>query len=222
MWCVPNLTETFIERMEDILNLYALPYNPQEPVICLDEKSRQLVSDTRPTQQTKPEKPRRRDYEYTRHGSSNIFVTVEPRGGYREILPTERRTKSDFAHEIQRIVSIPRYENAQKIHIVLDNLNTYTTKSLYDTFDTEEADALCAKIQFHYTPTHALWLNMAEIEIGVLDRCYLGKRVPDRDTLSTRAAHCMKERNAKGATIDWTFTVKKAQEKFKYGGAKLS
>lgn len=208
--------------MEDILTLYAKPYDPREPVICIDEKSRQLVADTRPLTHTKEHKPRRRDHEYVRNGTRNLFVTVEPKGGYRTITVTSRRTRADFAGEMQRIVNLPRYQDVDTLHVVLDNLNTHFEKSFYETFSKEEADRILAKVRFHYTPVHASWLDMAEIEIGILDKSYLGVRVPDEKTLASRVACCMRERNDAQATIDWTFTVKKARKKFKYRGAKLS
>jgi DDE superfamily endonuclease len=168
MWCIPKLTPEFIERMEDVLDLYAKPYNKKEPVLCFDEKSKELHEDARPHKKTKPHTLRRRDYEYVRKGTKNIFVTVEPKGGYRNVHMTARRTCSDFAHEIKRITSLSRYRNVHKIHIVLDNLNTHYEKSLIATFGEQKTIEMMRRIQFHHTPKHASWLNMAEIEIGVM------------------------------------------------------
>ena len=138
MWCIPKLTPEFIERMEDLLELYAKPCNLPEPVLCFDEKSKQLLRDTRPVKNTTEGKPRRRDYEYERNGPRNIFVTVEPKGGYRDVKVTMRRKKQDFAKEMRRIVDLPRYKDATTIHVVLDNLNTHFEKSFLETFGKKE------------------------------------------------------------------------------------
>jgi hypothetical protein len=208
--------------MENLLTWYEKPYDPKEPILCTDEKSRQMIADTRPLKRPKEGVPQRRDYEYVRGGTKNLFVTVEPKAGYREITVTDHRTKADFAREIRRIVDLPRYRDATTIHIVLDNLNTHFESSFHETFGETEALRILSRIQFHYTPVHASWLNMAEIEIGILDTSYLGKRVPTEDDLRTRAAHCVRERNEKRAIIEWTFTVQEARRKFKYRGSKLS
>lgn len=222
MWCIPNLTPEFIERMEHILNLYAKPYNPQEPVLCFDEKSKQLLKDTRSVKNTKEGKPRRHDYEYERNGTRNIFVTVEPKGMHREVAVTNHRKKSDFAKEIKRIIELPRYENAMKIHIVLDNLNTHFEKSLLETFSGEETKRMIDRIVFHYTPKHASWLNMAEIEIGILDRQCTRGRIPTEEKLVESISVWKDERNKQKATINWRFTVGDARSKFKYEGVKLN
>lgn len=203
--------------MEDVLDVYEKPYNPKEPVICFDEKSKQLIADTRAIQSAKEGRPKRRDYEYKRNGTRNIFVTVEPKGGHREVAVTERRTRSDFAKEIQRIVDVPRYAKALKIHIVLDNLNTHCEKSIIQTFKKEESERLLSKIQFHHTPKHASWLNMAEIEIGILDRQCIKGRIPNEMTLQTKIEAWKKERNESCMKINWKFTTKDARQKFKYG-----
>jgi len=222
MWCVPNLTPEFIKRMENLLRLYSKPYNPQKPIICIDEKSKQLLEETRIGTNTKAKKPRRRDYEYKRNGTKNIFVAIEPKGGHREVTVTKRRTKPDFAKEIRRIVDLPRYEASKKIHFVVDNLNTHFKKSFYETFEKEEAERILSKIQFHYTPKHASWLNMAEIEIGILDRQCIKVRIPTEKKLKSQIRSWKKERNKNKAMIFWKFTVKEARAKFKYGGSKLS
>ena len=208
--------------MEQVLTLYAKPYDPNEPVLCFDEKSKQLIEDTRVLVHTREGKVRRRDYEYRRHGTRNIFVTVEPKGGHREVTVTPQRTREDFAREIKRIINLSRYKDATIIHIVLDNLNTHFAKSLYKTFTNEEANRILSRIQFHYTPKHASWLNMAEIEIGVLDRQCIKGRIAVEEKLRSQIAAWQHERNAQHATIDWKFTVTKAREKFRYSGDKLS
>lgn len=216
MWCVPTLTPEFIERMEDILDLYAKPYDAKEPVICFDEKSKQLLKDTRPIQQTKPGKPRQRDYEYERNGTRNIFMAVEPKGGRRETTVTKRRTKKDFAREIARIITLPRYRAAHHIHVVLDNLNTHFVASFIETFGRQKARRLLRRIRFHYTPKHASWLNMAEIELSIVSRQTLGGRIPDEDALNGRIRLWRNKRNRAGATIKWKFTKDDARKIFKY------
>jgi len=203
--------------MEDVLDLYEKPYNAKEPVICFDEKSKQLIADTREIQLAKEGKPKRRDYEYKRNGTRNIFVTVEPKGGHREITVTKRRTRADFAKEIQRIVDLPRYADALKVHIVLDNLNTHFEKSLIETLKKGESERLISKIQFHHTPKHASWLDMAEIEIGILDRQCLKGRISTETKMKTKIEAWKKVRNENGAKINWKFTTKDARVKFKYG-----
>jgi len=204
--------------MEDILTLYAKPYDHHEPVLCVDEKSKQLIEDTRVVQNTKEGALRKRDYEYKRNGTRNIFVTVEPRGGYREVTVTKHRKKPDFAKEIKRIIDLPRYREGQKIHLVLDNLNTHFEKSFLETFGIEETKRLMGRLQFHYTPKHASWLNMAEIEIGILDRQCIRGRIPTEEKLTERISHWMTERNRQEALITWKFNVKDARAKFKYEG----
>ena len=165
MGCIPNLTPEFIKRMEAVLDLYGRPYDPLEPVLCVGEKRKQLLKDTRPVKNTEEGKPRRRDYEYERNGTRNSLVTVEPTGGPREVMVTQQRKKPDFAKAMKRI-----YENATKSHIVPDNLNAHFEKSFVDTVGEEGTKPIMSRIQFHYTPKHASWLNMAEIEIGILSK----------------------------------------------------
>lgn len=222
MWCVPTLTSEYIERMEDILMLYAKPYDPKEPVLCTDEKSKQLIRDTRPMQETNAGRPRRRDYEYKRNGTRNIFVTVEPKGGYRKATVTKQRRKADFATEIQRILRLPRYKKARTIHLVLDNLNTHFERSFHETFGHAVADRLLERIQLHHTPKHASWLNMAEIEIGIMDRQCIRGRIPEEDALTKKITAWQAVRNEERALIQWKFTVADARKKMKYEGSKLS
>jgi hypothetical protein len=208
--------------MEDVLNLYAKPYNPEEPVLCFDEKSKELHKDIRRFKKTRKGKVRRRDYEYKRNGTVNIFLSVEPKGGYRRANGTNRRTRTDFAREIKRIVQLPRYRGAKKIHLVLDNLNTHNEKSLTLTFGIQETRRIMRKIQFHHTPAHASWLNMAEIEIGVMSTQAIKGRISDKEKLVRQIRAWQKRRNRKHAMITWTFTKRKARKKFGYKYAKLS
>lgn len=202
--------------MEHLLALYAKPHNPLEPVLCFDEKSKQLLKDTKAVKNTQEGTPRRRDYEYERNGTRNIFVTVEPKGGYRTVTVTARRKKPDFAKEIRRITDLPRYTQATTIHIVLDNLTTHGEQSFLDTFGEEETKNIMRRIRFHYTPKHASWLNMAEIEIGILSRQCVRGRVPTEEELASKIAYWQNERNREQATIDWKFTVKDARTKMHY------
>lgn len=215
MWCVPKVDEEFIERMEDVLDLYEKPYNLEEPVVCLDEKSTQLLENIRVPILPAPSKPRRYDYGYKRKGTSNIFLSVEPKGGHREVKDTKRRTKQDFSHEIRRIVE-ETYKKAKKIHFVLDNLNTHCWKSLRETFGPKETRKLMARISFHHTPKHASWLNMAEIELSILGRQALNQRIPDRHALRRICKAYERRRNQHHATITWKFTKQNARNVFKY------
>ena len=208
--------------MEDVLDLYAKSYDPKEPVICFDEKSKELREDTRKVQHTKKGRPRRRDYEYTRNGTANIFMTVEPKGGYRTTHLTKQRTRQDFAHELKRISSLSRYRNARILHIVLDNLNTHTEKSLQETFDKRETARIMKKVRFHYTPEHASWLNMAEIEIGVMSKQAIKGRIGTSTRLRAQLRAWQKRRNDAHCKINWTFTKKEAKKKFNYRHAKLN
>lgn len=216
MWCIPTVTPEFIERMEDILELYAKLYDPKEPVLCFDEKSTQLLGDIRSTIPTEEGKIRKRDYEYKRNGTANIFVTVEPHDGFRTTKTTKRRTKSDFAHEIARIANLPRYQGVDCLHIVLDNLNTHFEKSLIEAFGTEQTERVLQRIQFHYTPKHASWLNMAEIEIGILSRQCLKQRIPTRKELRAHIRVWRERRNRHQMKIQWRWTKNDARRVFKY------
>lgn len=215
MWCVPKLTPEFIERMEHLLDLYALPYNEQEPVVCLDEKSKQLITDARTALPMTRHAPRRRDYEYRRGGTRNIFCAVEPKGGRRKITVTNRRTKRDFAHFVRRLVE-KEYAEANIIHIVCDNLNTHNESSFHETFGKEETRRLMERIRFHYTPKHASWLDMAEIELSVLSRTAIQGRIPNETELKKRIARFQKDRNRQKKTITWKFTKKVARQRMKY------
>ena len=163
--------------MEDVLDLYAEPYDPNRPVVCFDETSTQLLADTRPPLPAQPGRPRRQDYEYRRGGTRNIFLTCEPLAGWRHIAITERRTMQDFAHQMQWLVDVA-YPHAPVVRVVLDNLNTHRMASLYEAFPAAEARRIVKRLEFHHTPKHASWLNMAEIEFSVLTRACLQGRNP--------------------------------------------
>jgi len=173
--------------MEDVLDLYAEPYDPRRPKVNFDEKSVQLIAETRTSWPAQPGQPARIDYEYQRNGTANLFVMCEPQAGWRHVVVTERRTKHDFAHQRQWLVD-ERYPEAEVIRVVLDQLNTHRPASLYDTFPPAEARRIRRKLEFPYTPKHGSWLNMAEIELSVLQRQCLGRRLPEVATLTPRGA----------------------------------
>lgn len=215
MWCVPTLTDEYIQRMEDILDLYQQPYNAKEPVVCFDEKSTQLLADTREPQPTTVTTLRKRDYEYKRNGTRNIFVAVEPKAGRRRVKVTGKRKKKDFAYALKHLI-INQYSKVDTVHVVMDNLNTRFKKSLTETFGEVEADKLWGKLTLHYTPKHASWLNIAEIEIGILSRQALKKRLGDEQTLKTETRAWQKHRNRRRAKINWRFTKHDARKALKY------
>ena len=213
MWVMPDLTPEFIERMEEVLDLYAKPYDPKEPVLCFDEKSKELRKDARPVIRDRITK---RDYEYVRNGTANVFMTVEPKAGYRTTHATKRRRKQNFARETRRISKLPRYRKAKRIHIVLDNLNTHGKHSLVETFGIQESKQIMRRIEFHHTPKHASWLNMAEIELSILGRQALNQRIPDRSALRAHLKAWETRRNAQKKQIQWRFTKQDARRIFKY------
>ncbi|MBI4756944.1 MAG: IS630 family transposase [Betaproteobacteria bacterium] len=212
MWCVGHLTAEYRRRMYDLLDLYARPLRAHEPVVCVDEKSKQLLKDSRPALPIKPGLPRRQDYEYVRGGTCNLFVAVEPKGARRTVLVTEHRAKTDFVAFVQHLVE-KVYARARRIHLVMDNLNTHFRKCFEEVLGVEPAQALLRRVVFHYTPKHASWLNMAEIEIGILDRQCLDRRLPDRVTLSAEVQASQSRRNAEHRGIEWNFTRQDADAK---------
>jgi transposase len=200
--------------MEDVLDVYTRPYDPLRPQVCMDETSKQLLRDTREPLPMEPGRPERRDYEYERGGVANVSMFMEPLAGRRWIDITEHRTKGDWAHQIEELLDV-RYPEAEKIVLVMDNLNTHTPASLYETFEPEEAKRLAEKLQIHYTPKHGSWLNMAEIELSVLSRQCLERRVPDFEALEREANAWQDRRDGAGITVDWRFSTDDARIKLK-------
>jgi hypothetical protein len=198
--------------MYDLLALYARPYDAREPVICLDEKCKQLLRETRSPLGPKPGTAARVDYEYERAGTCNIFVAVEPRGQRRIAQVTARRTKLDFVAFLCRMLR-KGYSRARKVHLVLDNLNTHWRESFEEVLGVRTAATLLRRIQFHYTPNHASWLNMAEIEIGVLQRQCLARCAAEQTILAAEVAAWQRRRNAARCGIEWTFTRRDADRK---------
>jgi hypothetical protein len=201
--------------MEDALDVYTRPYDPRRPQVCLDETSRQLLGEVTPPLPPAPGRPARQDYEYTRGGVCNLFLACEPLRGGRHVVVSDRRTRLDFAHVIKELVDV-HYPDAAVIVLVLDNLNTHTPASLYEAFPPAEAKRLADKLEIHYTPKHGSWLNMAEIELGVLAAQCLDRRLPDRATLEREVAAWEQERNAATRTIRWRFTTADARIKLKH------
>ena len=200
--------------MEDVLELYAEPYDAARPKVNFDETSKQLIKETRHPLEARPGQPARFDYEYERNGTRNLFLFTEPQAGFRHINVTEQRTMKDFAHQMKWLVD-ECYPHAEVVRVVLDNLNTHKAASLYEAFAPEEARRIVKKLEFHYTPKHGSWLNMAEIELSVLQRQCLARRIADEATLVHEVAAWEKQRNEKQATIDWRFSVTDAREKLK-------
>jgi transposase len=200
--------------MEDVLEVYARPYDPKRPVVCLDEKSKELHDQIREPLPAQPGKERRQDSEYIRNGTANLFLWVEPLAGKRRVRVTERRTSLDFANELRLLVE-QDYSNAEQIVLVTDNLNTHHPACLYEAFPAEEARRIAARIEWHYTPEHGSWLNMAELELSVFARQCLNRRIADRETLISEAAAWERRRNASRTTIDWQFRAEDARIKLK-------
>jgi hypothetical protein len=214
MWCIPNVTEEFKKRMLDVLEVYERPYDKNFPVVCMDEKSKQLLKDTRATIAGKPGKPERADYEYERNGTCNMFVAVEPKAGKRTVRVTKHRAKKDYASFIKYLVTRV-YKKAKKVVLVEDNLNTHSKKVLIEMLGEKEGNKIARKIEWHFTPKHASWLDQAEIEIHSLEQQCLNRRIPDFQTMQSEVAAWVKKRNRDKCRINWQFTREKAKEKFK-------
>jgi hypothetical protein len=215
MWCIPpEQSAEFVCAMENVLEAYHRPYDPKQPLVCMDETSKQLVKETRVPQPPRPGQPERFDYEYERNGTANVFLFCEPLAGRRRVTVTQRRTKCDWAEQIRTLLDV-QYPRAERVTLVMDNLNTHSLASLYEAFEPAEARRLIERLEVVYTPKHGSWLNMAEIELGVLSRQCMGGRVPDQATLVASVDHWQKDRNASRATIDWQFTTANARIKLR-------
>jgi transposase len=200
--------------MEDVLDVYQRPYDPRRPVVCLDEVSKELHSTPRGSLTLEPGQPRREDYEYERHGVVNLFLAVEPLRGWRQVRVTDRRTKRDFAEQL-RLLADEDFPDAQVIVLVVDNLNTHGPGALYERFEPEEAHRLAAKFEWHYTPEHASWLNVAECELSVLSHQCLARRIPDRETMVREVMAWETRRNQCCAKVNWQFTTADARIKLR-------
>ena len=211
----PEANGKFVWRMEDVLDVYCRPYDARSPVVCLDETSKQLLGEVRAPLPMEAGKPERFDTHYQRHGVCNLFLCCEPLRGWRHVKVTARRTKLDFAALIRELVDV-HYPAAEKVVLVMDNLNTHTPGSLYDAFEPAEAKRLCDRLEIHHTPKHGSWLNIAECELSVLSRQCTDRRIPDEETLHREVHAWQQERNAKQVTVDWQFTTEDARVKLKH------
>lgn len=221
MWCIGKLDAAYIARMEHILDLYAEPADPKRPVINFDEAGKQLVSQVNEPKPMKPGKVAKEDYEYQRQGMANIFMFFDRHRGWRKTKVTQRKSAIEFAECMRELVDLD-YPEAETIRVVLDNLSTHTEASLYKAFPPQEARRILRKIEFHYTPKHASWLNMAEIEIGNMNQQCLDRRIPDEQTLIDELLHWQMQRNEQQASIKWMFNVETAREKLDKAYAKLT
>jgi len=210
----PKANADFVCAMEDVLEVYTRPYDPQRPMVCLDESSKQLVKETRRPIPARPGQPRRVDYEYERNGTANLFMVFEPLAGRRRVKVTDRRTTADFAEVVRQLVD-KWYPKAEKIILGMDNLNTHKPASLYEVFEPKEARRLLERLEIHYTPKHGSWLDMAETELGVLNNQCLDRRIPNKTTLRSEVAAWEKSRNKARCKINWRFTTKDARIKLK-------
>ena len=210
MWCIPKVDSEFVARMEDVLELYCEEPDPQRPVVCFDETPRQLIGEARIPICAKPGKAARFDYEYVRNGTANVFMFIDAHRPWRHAKVTDHRASCDFAECIRDLVDV-HYPRAELIRVVLDNLSTHTPSALYEAFDPSEARRILRKLEFHYTPKHASWLNMVEIEIGVMVGQCLDRRIPDKKTLTYEIKQWERRRNAQRARIKWLFTIDRAR-----------
>ena len=211
MWCIQTINAVFRTRMYTVLNLYEEPYDPKRPLVCLDEKPKQLLGEKRMSIPMKRGSSEKYDYEYVRNGTANIFMAVEFKSGKRVTRVTKRRTRTDFAQFVKMLVD-EEYADAEVVRLVADNLNTHKEKAFYETFSKDEAERILSKIEFHYTSKHASWLNAAEIEINVMDIECTGRRIEDLKTLAREVAAWTKRRNDQ-KKINWKFTREKADKK---------
>ena len=200
--------------MEDILEIYALPYDPEIPMVCMDEQPYQLLGEERQPIPMQPGQPLREDYEYVREGSCSIFMFTEPLGGWRHTHVSAHRTKKDWALRIQELLDV-QYPTAQKVRLVTDNLNTHTISSLYETFPPQLALALAKRLEIHFTPKHGSWLNIAEIELSAMTRQCLQRRIASMEELQTQLSAWEADRNSRTKGVDWQFTTEDARIKLK-------
>ena len=212
MWCIPIVDAEFVMRMEDVLDLYAERTNSKRPVVCFDETPIQLLKEKRLPIPAEPGRIEKFDYEYRRSGTANLFVFVDANRSWRHVKVTEQRTAIDFAECMQDLVDV-HYPDAKTIRVVLDNLSTHNPKNLYVAFPPSEARRILRRLEFHYTPKHASWLNMVEIEISILSRQCLKRRIPDIATLRREVKAWKRKRDASGARITWMFDVDDARTK---------
>ena len=215
MWCIPPHADcAFVAAMEDVLGVYRRPHDPRRPVVCVDEASKQLVGEIRTPLPPAPGTPLRYDCEYVRNGTANLFVAFEPLAGWRQVDVTETRTRVDWAWFVKRLLD-GRYRDAERVVLVMDQLNTHAVASLYEAFPPAEARRLADRLEVHHTPKHGSWLNMAEIELSALARQCLGRRVEDRPALARAVSAWQATRNRRHRKVDWRFTTADARIKLR-------
>lgn len=214
-WCIPpEKNAEFVANMEDILSLYCLAYDPEIPLVCMDEQPLQLIKEIALPLPTKPGQPRKYDYQYERNGTANNFMFTEPLGSWRKVNIRERKTMIDWAHEIKELLDV-NYAHVKKVRLVCDNLNTHKIASLYEAFEPREARRLAERLEIHFTPKHGSWLNIAEIELSVLTNQCLRRRIPDLQTLKHETKCWERDRNANQKAVDWQFKTDDARIKLK-------
>jgi hypothetical protein len=215
MWVIPpEHNGEFVAHMEEVLDVYQMPYDPQVPLVCMDEQPVQLIKETRQPLPTTPGQPEKVDYEYERNGTANIFMFTEPLSGTRHVSITEHRTAVDWANEIRDLLEV-RYPEAARVRLVCDNLNTHGLGSLYEAFPPEQARRLASRLEIHHTPKHGSWLNIAEIELSALTLQCLDRRIPDRETLTEETHQWEQRRNETHKGVDWQFSTQDARIKLK-------
>ena len=215
MWCIPpGQSAEFVCAMETVLEVYHRPYDPEYPVVGMDETGKQLIAETRLPLPRLPGQPERYDYEYERHGTANLFMFAEPLGSWRRVAVTDRRTKVDWALQVRQLLEVD-YPDAKEVTLVLDNLNTHTYASLYEAFEPAQARRLIERLDLVYTPKHGSWLNIAEIELNVLSRQCLCQMIGDKHALKQEVAAWEADRNASQTGVDWQFTTANARIKLK-------
>ncbi len=212
MWCIPKVDAAYVAAMEDVLDLYGEPCDPKRPVVCFDESPTQLIGEVRAPITAEPGQLERYDFEYRRNGTVNLFVFLDAHRPWRKVKVTDRRTAVDFAACMRDLTDI-HFPEAEKIRVVMDNLSTHSAAALYTAFPAAEARRVLRRLEFHYTPKHASWLNMVEIEIGVLRSQCLSRRIADRKKLVSEIDAWERQRNDSGARIKWMFTTEKARTK---------
>jgi transposase len=214
MWCIPKVDGEYVARMEDVLDLYAEAPDPLRPVVCFDESPTQLIGEVREPVPAKPGQLERYDYEYRRNGTVNLFVFLDAHRPWRRVKVTDRRTNQDFAHCMRELVDVD-FPDAPVVRVVMDNLSTHTPGAIYDTFPAPEARRVLRRLEIHHTPKHASWLNMVEIEIGVLRSQCLDRRIDSKERITVEIAAWEQRRNAEQARINWMFTTEKARDKLR-------
>ena len=210
----PEQSANFVAKMEDVLSVYKRPYDPERPVVCMDEMPRQLIREVREPIPMESGRPKRHDYHYQREGVVNLFMFFEPLAGWRTVMIRERRTKIDWAHCMKRLLE-KHYSDADKVILVMDNLNTHGLSSFYEAFPPEEAFRLSQRLEIHYTPEHGSWLNMAEIENSAMARQCLSQRIPEKQVMEEETSAWSDQRNEEGASANWRFRTEDARIKLR-------